>query len=90
MFVDGFIKGGMKKSIPKEAHDTFLPYFGNKKFDILLRIQGSDKLIDTVTPFIVITSPDGTIQLAKQALPTTKNVSLIQARLKTRLTTKRP
>tara|TARA_Y100000590_G_scaffold295462_1_gene333077 strand:- start:884 stop:1390 length:507 start_codon:yes stop_codon:yes gene_type:complete len=80
-FVDGFIKGGMKKSMPIEVQDTFFPYFGNKKFDILKSIQGSESLTDNVTPFIVMTHPSGNIQFSNQMAATTQNIELIKKRI---------
>ena len=79
-FVDGFIKGGMKKSMPIEVQQTFFPYFGNKKFDILNSIQGSETLTDNVTPFIVFVSADGAIEFSKQMQASTSNIKLIQSK----------
>ena len=76
-FVDGFIKNGMKKSIPKQIHSNFFPYFGNKKEDILKSIQNSETLTDNVTPFIVIIESDGQIQFSEQLEVTTKNIERV-------------
>ena len=76
-FVDGFIKRGMAKSIPKEIQGRFFPYFGNKKWDILKSIHGSDTLTDNATPFIVITAPNGTIRLAKQFKASSANIRVV-------------
>ena len=82
-FVDGFIKNGMKKSIPKRIHANFFPYFGNKKFDILKSLQNSETLTDNVTPFIVITQSDGSIQFSEQLDVTTKNVERVNKSINT-------
>ena len=39
-FVDGFIKNGMKKSIPKPIQSNFFPYFGKKKTISSKQYQG--------------------------------------------------
>ena len=76
-FVDGFIKRGMAKSIPSDLHGRFFPYFGNKKWDILKSIHGTDTLADKATPFIVITAPNGHIRLAKQFNATSANINVV-------------
>jgi hypothetical protein len=76
-FVDGFIKRGMAKSIPSNLHGRFFPYFGNKKWDILKQIHGSDTLTDNATPFIVITAPNGDIRLAKQFNASSANINVV-------------
>lgn len=81
-FVDGFIKNGMKKSIPKHIHESFFPYFGNKKFDILKSLQNSETLTDNVTPFIVILGENGTIQFSEQLQVTTKNIGRVSKAVK--------
>ena len=80
-FVDGFIKGGMKKSVPENVQSTFFPYFGNKKFDILRSLQDSETLTDNVTPFIVVVSADGTVEFSKQMQASTSNIKLIQSKV---------
>ncbi|MGA0241761.1 MAG: hypothetical protein ACO3K7_02030 [Candidatus Marinamargulisbacteria bacterium] len=82
-FVDGFITRGMKRSIPKNIHPFFFPYFGNKKFAILMAAQGNKTLKNKVPPFIVITRPNGHIQFSEQAEPTTVNVQRIKNIIKT-------
>tara|TARA_Y100001935_G_C17187080_1_gene448131 strand:+ start:217 stop:705 length:489 start_codon:yes stop_codon:yes gene_type:complete len=81
-FVDGFIKGGMKKSVPENEQSTFFPYFGNKKFDILKSLQDSETLTDNVTPFIVILSENGIIHFSEQLQPTTKNIERVSFAVK--------
>jgi len=76
-FVDGFIKRGMAKSIPSNLQGRFFPYFGNKKWDILKSIHGADTLADKVTPFIVITAPNGDIRLAKQFNASSANINVV-------------
>jgi hypothetical protein len=76
-FVDGFIKGGMKKSVPKDVQPTFFPYFGNKKGEILKSLQDSETLTDNVTPFIVLLTADGDIEFSKQMVATTKNIESV-------------
>ena len=76
-FVDGLIKRGMEKSIPKEIQGRFFPYFGNKKWDILKSIHGSETLADNATPFIVITAPNGQIRLAKQFNASSANITVV-------------
>ncbi|RAP24614.1 hypothetical protein DID73_01395 [Candidatus Marinamargulisbacteria bacterium SCGC AG-343-K17] len=80
-FVDGFIKGGMRKSMPEEVQVTFFPYFGSKKFDILKSLQNSETLTDNVTPFIVLLSAEGAIEFSKQIRVSTDNIQLIQSKV---------
>ena len=81
-FVDGFIKRGMKKSVDKSFHAHYVPYFGDKKDDILKSLQGTTQLEDAVTPFIVITNPDGHMAYMLQGLPTTKNIKMVIDKIK--------
>lgn len=81
-FVDGFIKKGMKKSVPENVQATYFPYFGNKKFDILKSLQDSETLTDNVTPFIVILSQNGIIHFSEQLQPTTKNIERVRFAVK--------
>ncbi|MEK9727404.1 MAG: hypothetical protein VW397_04780 [Candidatus Margulisiibacteriota bacterium] len=73
-FVDGFIIGGMKRSVPEQWHSNYMPYFGGKKSEILNHIQGSDSLTDKATPFILLIQKDGNVEFSKQALATTENI----------------
>ena len=84
-FVDGFIKKGMKKSIPKPIQAQFVPYFGKKKVDIIRAITNQDNLSDAITPFIIIINDAGEIQFNLQAMVTTKNVDLVNAAIKTNM-----
>jgi hypothetical protein len=76
-FVDGFIKKGMKKSVPDHLHTQFAPYFGPNKNDILRAIQSTADLEDNVTPFLVIVAPNGTILFSMQAKASTANINTL-------------
>lgn len=81
-FVDGFIKKGMKKSIPTPIQAQFVPYFGKKKADIIRAITNQENLSDVVTPFIIIIDDAGSIQFSLQALVTTKNIAKVNTAIK--------
>ena len=80
-FVDGFIKGGMKKSVPKQLHGHYFPYFGNKKNKFVEILTNNATLEDAITPFIVTIDKNGKILTAIQAEASTENSNLIWSKL---------
>jgi hypothetical protein len=72
-FVDGFIKNGMKKSVPKSLHAAYMPYFGNK-FKVMDAVSNTGALADKVTPFIFVFNKKQKVLLQFQANVSTQNV----------------
>ena len=80
-FVDGFIKGGMKKSVPKHLHGHYFPYFGNKKNKFIETLTNESVLEDAITPFIIAIDKNGKILTSIQAKVSTENSNLIWSKL---------
>ena len=80
-FIDGIIRGGMKKSVTKNVLHRLVPYFGNKAPIIKAVNSGNETLEDVVTPFIVIIDQNQIVTFNIQATATTENIQMVTKKI---------
>ena len=82
-FIDGFIKNGIKSTVPFDIHHRFFPYFGNQRAAIVSAITSDGLLADAVTPVLVCLDPEGKVLFSLQDTPTTASITVVMDALST-------